>query len=309
MSICSTSLTPEGSRQDRMISDIRCENCPICLDKMKKKLTVTTVCLHTFCYDCLSQHINNSVARQSDPVCPYCRSELFERSDTVDEDGDIIVTGGAALWEADMVEHLPYHNITMYLNGEVFDVEDNLVDHSDGSIRVLETEFLAEVDGEIDDEVDDEVDGEIDELSELMAARPSINEMNEISFNNVIYNVDNVFNRNSNVLINQNLHEDMELSEILENLDNDTDVVDMNTTQDINIISNNGGNSEGLGDTTELFIASLSKYKGDVIKYMNNNTILNNDINYILQELLKYINTLDTIIQNCRTLRENTQQG
>ena len=292
MSICSASLTPEGSLGGRMISDIRCENCPICLDKMTKKLTVTTVCLHTFCYDCLSQHINNSVARQSDPVCPYCRSELFERSDTVDEDGGIIVTGGAALWEADMVEHLPYYNTTMYLNGEVVDVEDNLVDHLDGSIRVLDGEFLAEV------------DGEIDELSELMAARPSINEMNEIILNNVIYNVDDVFNRNSNVLINQNLHEDMELSEILENLDNDTDVVDMNTTQDINIISNNGGNSEGLGDTTELFIAALSKYKGDVYRYMNNNTILNNDINYMLQELLKYINTLDTIVRNCRILQQ-----
>jgi len=259
---------------------------------MTKKLTVTTVCLHTFCYDCLSQHINNSVARQSDPVCPYCRSELFERSDTVDEDGGIIVTGGAALWEADMVEHLPYYNTTMYLNGEVVDVEDNLVDHLDGSIRVLDAEFWAEV------------DGETDELSELMAARPSINEMNEIILNNVIYNVDDVFNRNSNVLINQNLHEDMELSEILENLDNDTDVVDMNTTQDINIISNNGGNSEGLGDTTELFIAALSKYKGDVYRYMNNNTILNNDINYMLQELLKYINTLDTIVRNCRILQQ-----
>jgi hypothetical protein len=190
---------------------------------------------------------------------------LFERSDAVDEDGGIIVTGGAALWEADMVEHLPsYYNTTMYLNGGVLEVEDDLVDHLDGSIRVLEGEFW------------DEVDGETDELSELMAARPSINEMNEISLNNVIYNVDNVFNRNSNVLINQNLHEDMELSEILENLDNDTDVVDMNPNQDINIISNNGGNSEGLGDTTELFIAALSKYKGDVYRYMNNNTILNN---------------------------------
>jgi hypothetical protein len=292
MSICSTSLTPEGSREDRMISDIRCENCPICLDKMKKKLTVTTVCLHTFCYDCLSQHINNSVARQSDPVCPYCRSELFERSDAVDEDGGIIVTGGAALWEADMVEHWGTEGVVDRVElGGVLEVEDDLVDHLDGSIRVLESEFWAEV------------DGETDELSELMAARPSINEMNEISLNNVIYNVDNVFNRNSNVLINQNLHEDMELSEILENLDNDTDVVDMNPTQDINIISNNGGNSEGLGDTTELFIAALSKYKGDVYRYMNNNTILNNDINYMLQELLKYINTLDTIVRNCRSLR------
>ena len=296
MSICSASLTPECSLGDRMISDIRCENCPICLDKMTKKLTVTTVCLHTFCYDCLSQHINNSVARQSDPVCPYCRSELFERSDAVDEDGGIIVTGGGALWEAQMVEHWGTEGavdsaVDSVEFGGVLEVEDNLVDHLDGSIRVLEGEFWAEV------------DGETDELSELMAARPSINEMNEISFNNVIYNVDDVFNRNSNVLINQNFHEDMELSEILENLDNDTDVVDMNTTQDINIISNNGGNSEGLGDTTELFIASLSKYKGDVIKYMNNNTILNNDINYMLQELLKYINTLDTIVRNCRALR------
>ena len=291
MSICSASLTPEGSREDRMISDIRCENCPICLDKMTKKLTVTTVCLHTFCYDCLSQHINNSVARQSDPVCPYCRSELFERSDTVDEDGGIIVTGGAALWEAQMVED----DLTDHLESGFWvledEVNDEIDDQADGSIRVLDGEFLAEV------------DGEIDELSELMAARPSINEMNEISFNNVIYNADVVFNRNSNVLINQNLHEDMELSEILENLDNDTDVVDMNTTQDINIISNNGGNSEGLGDTTELFIAALSKYKGDVYRYMNNNTILNNDINYMLQELLKYINTIDTIVRNCRALR------
>jgi hypothetical protein len=137
-----------------------------------------------------------------------------------------------------------------------------------------------------------------------MAARPSINEMNEISFNNVIYNVGNVFNRNSNVLINQNLHEDMVLSEILENLDNDTDVVDMNTTQDINIISNNGGNSEGLGDTTELFIAALSKYRSDIYSYMNNNTILNNDINYMLQELLKYINTLNTIVRHCQILQQ-----
>jgi len=258
---------------------------------MTKKLTVTTVCLHTFCYDCLSQHINNSVARQSDPVCPYCRSELFERSDTVDEDGGIIVTGGAALWEAQMVED----DLTDHLESGFWvledEVNDEIDDQADGSIRVLDGEFLAEV------------DGEIDELSELMAARPSINEMNEISFNNVIYNADVVFNRNSNVLINQNLHEDMELSEILENLDNDTDVVDMNTTQDINIISNNGGNSEGLGDTTELFIAALSKYKGDVYRYMNNNTILNNDINYMLQELLKYINTIDTIVRNCRALR------
>ena len=289
MSLSGASVSSEGSLGKRTISDIRCESCPICLDEMSSKLTVTTVCLHTFCYDCLNRHMSNCRAREANQICPYCRTELFARSDAEE-------TRGRALSLSDLV------SLDGELDEEVPFTPPRLQDPGSGS-RVLPVLDLTQGRGHISGAEDGDIidlddipslvniwndndDVDADALEALVASRPSIYEM---SFSNVISNELFVYDEN----------------EILENLDNQA-VEDMNSARGINnrdtTLLHNG--REGLGNvSTELLLASLREYRTNVYTYMNNHQRMNNNQTHILSELLKYINTLEQIAQYCRLMR------
>ena len=289
MSLSGASVSSEGSLGKRTISDIRCESCPICLDEMSSKLTVTTVCLHTFCYDCLNRHMSNCRAREANQICPYCRTELFARSDAEE-------TRGSALSLSDLV------SLDGELDEEVPFTPPRLQDPGSGS-RVLPVLDLTQGRGHISGAEDGDIidlddipslvniwndndDVDADALEALVASRPSIYEM---SFSNVISNELFVYDEN----------------EILENLDNQA-VEDMNSARGINnrdtTLLHNG--REGLGNvSTELLLASLREYRTNVYTYMNNHQRMNNNQTHILSELLKYINTLEQIAQYCRLMR------
>ena len=316
MSLSGASVSSEGSLGKRTITDIRCESCPICLDEMSSKLTVTTVCLHTFCYDCLNRHMSNCRAREVNQNCPYCRTELFARSDAEE-------TRGSALSLSDLVS----------LDGE-WDEEvvpftpPRLQDPGSRVLPVLDlTQGRGHISGAEDGDIIDlddipslvniwnDNDADDDALDALVASRPSIYEM---SFSNVIsnelfaYDENEISNNNINILSNLDLREDMDMDmetdEILENLDNQAveAVEDMNSARGINnrdtTLLHNG--REGLGNVpTELLIASLREYRTNVYTYMNNHQRMNNNQTHILSELLKYINTLEQIAQYCRLMR------
>ena len=48
--------------------------CPICLDEYNIR-SMTIKCNHTFCVDCLLEHISKSSNNKNN--CPLCRSEYF----------------------------------------------------------------------------------------------------------------------------------------------------------------------------------------------------------------------------------------
>ena len=323
MSLSGASVSSEGSLGKRTISDIRCESCPICLDEMSSKLTVTTVCLHTFCYDCLNRHMSNCRARDVNQNCPYCRTELFARSDAEETRGRALSLSDLVSLDGELDEDVPF-------------TPPPLQDPGSGS-RVLPVLDLTQgrghisggEDGDIIDLDDmpslvniwnDNDDVDADALEALVASRPSIYEM---SFSNVIsnelftYDENEISNNNINILSNLDLREDMDMDmdmetdEILENLDNQAveaveAVEDMNSARGINnrdtTLLHNG--REGLGNVpTELLIASLREYRTNVYTYMNNHQRMNNNQTHILSELLKYINTLEQIAQYCRLMR------
>lgn len=314
MSLSGASVSSEGSLGKRTISDIRCESCPICLDEMSSKLTVTTVCLHTFCYDCLNRHMSNCRAREANQMCPYCRTELFARSDAEE-------TRGRALSLSDLVSH------DGEWDEEVPFTPPRLQDPGSRVLPVLDlTQGRGHISGAEDGDIidlddmpslvniwNDNDDVDADALEALVASRPSIYEM---SFSNVIsnelftYDENEISNNNINILSNLDLREDMDMEtdEILENLDNQAveAVEDMNSARGINnrdtTLLHNG--REGLGNvSTELLLASLREYRTNVYTYMNNHQRMNNNQTHILSELLKYINTLEQIAQYCRLMR------
>jgi hypothetical protein len=318
MSLSGASVSSEGSLGKRTISDIRCESCPICLDEMSSKLTVTTVCLHTFCYDCLNRHMSNCRAREVNQNCPYCRTELFARSDAEETRGSALSLSDLVSHDGEWDEEVPFtppaHSSQLW--SRVLPVLDltqgrgHISGAEDGDIIDLDDmPSLVNIWNDNDD--DDMMDA--DALEALVASRPSIYEM---SFSNVIsnelfaYDENEISNNNINILSNLDLREDMDMEtdEILENLDNQAveAVEDMNSARGINnrdtTLLHNG--REGLGNvSTELLLASLREYRTKVYTYMNNHQRMNNNQTHILSELLKYINTLEQIAQYCRLMR------
>lgn len=265
MSVPSGIEAIENIRGNQMISDIRCESCPICLDEMTSKLTVTTVCLHTFCYDCLNKHIYNCAAREMEEFCPYCRSVLFARGDD-----DVI---------EDVMEDVIERGLPLSLS--------DLVGVDDVSLTDL-------VGVGVDDE--DEI-----ELDALVAARPSIYEIrfsNSISNEMFAYDENMINNNNRNILTNQYLREDTDTGsiEILENLDNEANE-NINSVMPVN---------ERILFTEELTEA-LINIKRNIYIYMNNVIVMNNNTTYVLQEMLKTINTLEKSVQYCQSLRGYTR--
>lgn len=315
MSLSGASVSSEGSLGKRTISDIRCESCPICLDEMSSKLTVTTVCLHTFCYDCLNRHMSNCRAREANQICPYCRTELFARSDAEETRGRALSLSDLVSLDGEWDEEVPF-------------TPPRLQDPGSRVLPVLDlTQGRGHISGAEDGDIIDlddipslvniwnDNDADDDALDALVASRPSIYEM---SFSNVIsnelftYDENEISNNNINILSNLDLREDMDMDmetdEILENLDNQAveAVEDMNSARGINnrdtTLLHNG--REGLGNVpTELLIASLREYRTNVYTYMNNHQRMNNNQTHILRELLKYINTLEQIAQYCRLMR------
>jgi len=233
--------------------------------------------------------MSNCRAREANQICPYCRTELFARSDAEE-------TRGSALSLSDLV------SLDGELDEEVPFTPPRLQDPGSGS-RVLPVLDLTQGRGHISGAEDGDIidlddipslaniwndndDVDADALEALVASRPSIYEM---SFSNVISNELFVYDEN----------------EILENLDNQA-VEDMNSARGINnrdtTLLHNG--REGLGNvSTELLLASLREYRTNVYTYMNNHQRMNNNQTHILSELLKYINTLEQIAQYCRLMR------
>ena len=75
----------DRSRDEQTIREVRNSECPICLNSMKNGMTITTRCLHTFCYDCLTNHMNSTQNTNENRhrKCPCCRESLFENDDNI----------------------------------------------------------------------------------------------------------------------------------------------------------------------------------------------------------------------------------
>ncbi len=75
----------DRSRDEQTISEVRNSECPICLNSMENEMTITTRCLHTFCYDCLRKHMNSTknINENRHRKCPCCRENLFYNDDNI----------------------------------------------------------------------------------------------------------------------------------------------------------------------------------------------------------------------------------
>jgi len=266
--------------------------------------------------------MSNCRAREVNQNCPYCRTELFARSDAEETRGRALSLSDLVSLDGELDEEVPFTPPRLQDPGSrvlpVLDLTQgrgHISGAEDGDIIDLDDiPSLANIWN--DDMMDDMMDA--DALEALVASRPSIYEM---SFSNVIsnelfaYDENEISNNNINILSNLDLREDMDMDmetdEILENLDNQAveaveAVEDMNSARGINnrdtTLLHNG--REGLGNvSTELLLASLREYRTNVYTYMNNHQRMNNNQTHILSELLKYINTLEQIAQYCRLMR------
>tara|TARA_B100000035_G_C20627626_1_gene390879 strand:- start:13 stop:348 length:336 start_codon:yes stop_codon:yes gene_type:complete len=54
-----------------LVKDYETIECPICMEKIKKKERAITYCGHSFCFDCIKNVYNNYSHK-----CPMCREEL-----------------------------------------------------------------------------------------------------------------------------------------------------------------------------------------------------------------------------------------
>lgn len=76
--ICSLPLLfPLVKSEQSDIKHITCNDCPICLDKLKASNTIKTKCGHYFCLNCI-----NTQLKDSDSIsCPLCRTRLNAKTD------------------------------------------------------------------------------------------------------------------------------------------------------------------------------------------------------------------------------------
>ena len=84
-------VSSERSREEQTITEVRENECPICISSMASSMTITTRCLHTFCYDCLTRHINSTTNigenRNRNRKCPCCREYLFDDEEQMEQIG------------------------------------------------------------------------------------------------------------------------------------------------------------------------------------------------------------------------------
>ena len=61
--------------QDCSIREIE-RYCPICME-IKEPTDISRLnCTHTFCYDCITQHIDRNDRNQTNSYCPLCRNVI-----------------------------------------------------------------------------------------------------------------------------------------------------------------------------------------------------------------------------------------
>uniref|UniRef100_A0A6C0JFL6 RING-type domain-containing protein n=1 Tax=viral metagenome TaxID=1070528 RepID=A0A6C0JFL6_9ZZZZ len=82
-------VSSERSREEQTITEVRENECPICISSMASSMTITTRCLHTFCYDCLTIHINSTtnIGENRNRKCPCCREYLFDDEEQMEQIG------------------------------------------------------------------------------------------------------------------------------------------------------------------------------------------------------------------------------
>lgn len=112
------------------------KQCPICLDKLQKKV-VKTVCGHFFCFAHIASWLNNS------GTCPICRKDLTKLSPQDNNVSDIFfniypLPRGNLNAYCDKIVYPPIPSSRFYVNGCIVTTgKGEIIDPKDWRIEIL----------------------------------------------------------------------------------------------------------------------------------------------------------------------------
>ena len=231
----------DRSRDEQTITEVRNSECPICFNSMENSMTITTRCLHTYCYDCLTNHMNSTqnINENRHRKCPCCRENLFENDDNDDN-----IINNATIYPERITQpppfpiinntaSIPIINNTAIINNSQFEFE-SFQNELETELNITSSEIQEILDyyeNRNEDQVEDQVeDNNNEESLEIIDNNNPENQptyLEHINNNEVTYNNNyNIFrsmlmenlNNSNRIMNNSNIPERIMEGEGLQNV-------------------------------------------------------------------------------------------